>query len=203
MIETYGRWPRVAAAALCPAWAAALANRRRLARDGGWVAGLALPILLAHQTEEWVRPGGFLPFANKRLLGSRRPDWPLTRRVGFHVNVTAGWGSAVAGMLLWKRSPGVAAGVVAMEAGNVAMHAGMAVRQRRYNPGLATAVVLMAPHAVASARWLARSGRMSRGGTAMAALIGAAFAALPVSMKLRMRDGRHLRPPSPATASEI
>ena len=34
---------------------------------------------------------------NPRLLGSARPDWPLTERDGFHVNVTGGWLSAVAG----------------------------------------------------------------------------------------------------------
>jgi hypothetical protein len=185
-VETYGRWPHVAAAALGPAWAMALGNRRRLAR-GGWVAGLALPILLAHQTEEWVKPGGFLPFANERLLGAGRPTWPLTERIGFHVNVTAGWGSAIAGLLLWRRSPGLAAGVVAMEIGNVAMHAGMAVRERHYNPGLVTAVTLMAPHAIGSVRWLKRSGRMTRTSTATAAVVGAAFAALPVAMKLRLR----------------
>lgn len=186
-MKTYGRWPRAAAAALAPTWAMASANRRRLAADGRWVAGLALPILLAHQTEEWVKPGGFLPFANERLLGSGRPTRPLTERIGFHVNVTAGWSSAIAGLLLWRRSPAVAAGVVAMEVGNVAMHAGTAVRQRRYNPGVATAVTLMAPHAIASAVWLKRSGRMTRVGVATAAAVGAAFAALPVSMKLRMR----------------
>lgn len=188
-VQTYGRWPRVAAAALGPTWAMAALNRRWLTRGGGWVAGLALPILLAHQTEEWVKPGGFLPFANQQLLGAGRPTWPLTERIGFHVNVTAGWSSAIAGLLLWRRSPGVAAGVVAMEVGNVAMHAGMAVRERRYNPGLVTAVTLMAPHAIASARWLRHSGRMTHADTATAAVVGAAFAALPVAMKLRMRRG--------------
>jgi hypothetical protein len=48
------------------------------------VALLGLPIPVAHQTEEWVRPGGFLPFCNERLLGSDRPTWPLTERDGFH-----------------------------------------------------------------------------------------------------------------------
>lgn len=185
-MSTYGRWPRVAAIALGPSCVVTLAHRRRLAR-GGWVAGLALPILLAHQTEEWVKPGGFLPFANEQLLGSGRATWPLTERIGFHVNVTLGWTTAIAGTLLWQRSPAIAAGVVAMEVGNVAMHAAMAIRRRRYNPGVVTAVALMAPHAVASARWLKRSGRMTPAGTAAAAVVGAAFAALPVAMKIRMR----------------
>jgi hypothetical protein len=74
----------------------------------------------------------FLPFCNTRLLGSVRPDWPLTERDGLHMNVTGGGRSAVAGLALWRRTPAVAAGVLLMEAGNVLMHAGMAVRERRY-----------------------------------------------------------------------
>jgi hypothetical protein len=86
----------------------------------------------------------------------------LTERDGFHVNVTGGWFSAVAGLVLWRRTPGVAAGVLLTEAGNVVMHAGMAVRERRYTPGVVPATAMMGPHAGAGVRWLARSGRVSR-----------------------------------------
>jgi Protein of unknown function with HXXEE motif len=165
----------------------AAARRGELRDNGAWVAGLALPILVSHQTEEWVWPGGFLPFCNTRLLGSARPDWPLTERDGFHVNVTGGWLSAVAGLALWRRTPAVGAGVLFMEAGNVLMHAGMAVRERRYNPGVMTATALMVPHAAAGARWLARSGRVSRRQGLLASAIGGAFSGLPLAMKLRMR----------------
>jgi hypothetical protein len=170
-----------------PTWALAVLGRRTLRSDGVWVAGLALPILLTHQSEEWVRPGGFLPFCNEELLGSDRPDWPLTERDGFHVNVSLGWSTAIIGALLWRRTPAPAAGVLLMEVANVGMHAGMAVRRRRYNPGVCTAALLMAPHAVLGARELARSGRLSRRGALLAVGIGIAFAGLPVGMKLRMR----------------
>ena len=173
-----------------PAWALAAAGWRTLREDGGWVAGLALPILVSHQTEEWLWPGGFLPFCNQQLLGSDRPDWPLTERVGFHVNVSVGWTSAVAGWLLWHRAPAVAAGVLWIEAGNAAMHVGMAVRKRHYNPGVASVVLLMGPHAIAGARWVARSRRLSRPAGLFAAGAGLAFAGLPLAMKLRMRRAR-------------
>ncbi len=187
-VETHGRWPLAAAALAGPAWALALARRRSLAEDDAWIAALALPVLLCHQTEEWVRPGGFLPFCNERLLGSERPTWPLTERDGFHVNVTLGWGSAVAGALLWRRTPAVAAAVLWIEAGNALMHSSMALRERRYNPGLATATLLMATHAGAGAVRLRRSGRLSRRGGLLAAAAGVAFSAgLPVAMKRRLR----------------
>ena len=154
------------------------------------MAGLALPVLVSHQTEEWVWPGGFLPFCNQRLLGSDRPDWPLTERDGFHVNVTVGWASAVAGLALWRLTPVAAAAVLWIEAGNVLMHTGVAIRERRYNPGVATAALLMAPHAAAGGRWLAGSQRLSRSEGLLAAAVGIAFAGLPLAMKARMRRAR-------------
>ena len=193
-LQTHGRWPWVAAGMVVPAWSLAAARRGELREEGVWVAGLAFPILVSHQSEEWVWPGGFLPFCNMRLLGSDRPDWPLTERDGFHVNVTAGWASAVAGLALWRRTPVVAAGVLVMEAGNVLMHAGMAMRERRYNPGVVTATVLMAPHAVAGARWLARSGRASRRQGLLASAGGGAFSGVPLAMKMRMRGASRLPP---------
>jgi hypothetical protein len=192
--ETHGRWPWVAAGLVVPAWSLAAARRGELREDGVWVAALAFPILVSHQSEEWVWPGGFLPFCNGRVLGSDRPDWPLTERDGFHVNVTAGWLSAVAGLALWRRTPAVAAGVLLIEAGNVLMHASTAMRERCYNPGVVTATALMAPHAAAGARWLAHSGRVSRRQGLLASAIGGAFAGLPLAMKMRMRRASRLSP---------
>jgi hypothetical protein len=187
-IDTHGRWPWASAALVAPVWATVLARSETLRRDDAWVAMLGLPILVAHQTEEWVRPGGFLPFCNERLLGSDRPTWPLTERDGFHVNVTLGWGTAVAATALWRRSPMPAAIVLWMEVGNAALHAGMAVRERRYNPGVVTGVALMGVHAAASARALRRSGRLGRREGLAAFAVGLAIdAGLPVTMKRRMR----------------
>jgi len=189
-VDTHGRWPLVAAASAVPAWALVAARRDALARDDAWVAALAFPLLVAHQTEEWVRPGGFLEFCNERFLGSGQPTWPLTERLGFHVNVSVGWTSALAAAALWQRTPALAAFVLGLEAGNVAMHSGMAVRERAYNPGVATAVLGFAPHVVLGARALKRSGRLTRRSTALAVAGAAAFsAALPALLHRRMRGG--------------
>lgn len=186
-MQTYGRWPWVAAAALLPAWSAVAAGHRWIGKDGRWVAGLALPILLSHQTEEWVCPGGFLPFVNQQMLGSAEPGWPLTERDGFHVNVSMGWGTAVAALMLWRRSPGPATAVVWLEVANSAFHTGLALRKGRYNPGVVTAALLMGPHAVAGMRWLRRSGRLSSRANAAARAAGLSLTALPLALKLRMR----------------
>jgi hypothetical protein len=187
-VDTHGRWPLAAAALVAPSWIAAAAKREALERDDAWVAALGFPILVSHQSEEWVRPGGFLPFCNERLLGSDRPTWPLSERDGFHVNVTVGWSSAVVAAIVWRRSAAPAAFVLWLEAGNAAMHAGMALRERRYNPGLLTATALMGTHALAGAIALRRSRRLSRRAAAAAAVAGIGFSAgLPLAMKLRMR----------------
>jgi len=186
-VDTHGRWPWAAAASVLPAWAAVAGRRAEVATHDRWVAALAFPILVSHQTEEWVRPGGFLPFCNQELLGSDRADWPLTERIAFHVNITAGWGTAIAAVALWSRTPAPAAVVLWMEAGNAAMHVGTAVRTRSYNPGVATAALLMAPHAVAGAVAISRSRRLTRRGKLLAFAGGLAFASLPVAMTLRMR----------------
>jgi hypothetical protein len=177
-----------AAALTVPSWAAALAHRRRLREGDVWVAALGLPILVAHQTEEWVRPGGFLPFCNERLLGSDQSTWPLTERDGFHVNVTLGWGSALLATATWRHTAAPAAFVLWVEAGNALMHTAMALRERRYNPGLATAALLMGAHAASGAVALHRSGRLTNRGARLAAAAGIAFSVgLPLAMKLRMR----------------
>lgn len=188
-IDTHGRWPWAAAALVAPTWIAIATRRETLRRDDAWVGMLGLPILVAHQTEEWVRPGGFLPFCNERLLGGDRPTWPLTERDGFHVNVTIGWGSALLAAALWERSGAPAAFVLWLEAGNAAMHGAMAARERRYNPGLVTALGLMGVHAAAGARALRRSGRLKKREALLAAAAGIAFSAgLPLAMKLRLRS---------------
>lgn len=186
---TYGRWPWASAALVVPAASAAVARRRWLAQDGSWVAGLALPILVAHQTEEWVRPGGFLPFANQRLLRSDSPTFPLTERMGFVINVPVGWGTAIGGLLLWRRSTAIAGTVLAIELGNAVMHGGMALRERRYNPGVVTATALLLPHAVAGGWWLARSRRAGVATLAGAAVGLASGAVLPALLKRRRRTG--------------
>ena len=181
---THGRWPWVAAALAVPSSIAlaAVGGRRK---GGDWLLWAPTPALFWHQTEEWVVPGGFLPWINRTVLGSPDDEFPITRRMGFGINAGVGWGLNLASALLGRRAPALAATVLASFAGNVALHASAAVRRRSYNPGLASALLLLAPTAVAGFASLARDPRVGRRDLALGAACGALISA---GMFLGMRE---------------
>jgi hypothetical protein len=181
--RTHGRWPWVAAASAVPGTAVVLACRERLARDAAWAVWTPLPILFWHQTEEWVWPGGFLPFMNRDALGSDADEFPITRRLGLVINTGLGWGLATLAGARGLRSPALGACVLGMQVGNAAMHVRLSARRRRYTPGLATSVALLGPMGVAGLVAIARhprgGARPVAAGAAVGLLSGAAtFAAL-------------------------
>lgn len=186
--RTHGRWPWLAAAVAGPATAFAWMQRDRLREDGSWVEWLPLVALLWHQTEEWVWPGGFLPWMNRDVIGSEADEYPLTRRLGLLVNVGLGWGvGAGAGL---SRNPALSSLQLALLAGNIGLHASEAVRSRRRNPGLLTAAGLFAPLVACGYPALAQ-----RSGDGVAVRRGAIAGALAsvglmAAMRLRLRLGR-------------
>ncbi len=179
-LATRGRWPLVGAAALGPV--TALARRRTEWRP--------LCALLWHQTEEWVWPGGFLPWINREVIGSDEDEFPLDKRIGFAVNVALGWGGSLATML------GPAAAVPAAllyvsHIGNFGLHVSWAVRNRRYDPGTVTAVVALLPVGVTGLRRLHSDPAVSRRALGAGILGGVAVsAALMEALKWRMRRRR-------------
>lgn len=174
--DTHGRWPWAAAAAVIPASLAAWHQRRRLADGGRWVWWLAGPALLYHQTEEWVWPGGFLPWFNRAVMGGT-DEFPITRRKGFGINVGLGWGLAVASALAGKRAPALTTVNLGLMAGNSAVHLGSALAQRRYNPGLVTATIIFIPFVVFGARTLAADPEVGRRAVAGGLAAGLAISA--------------------------
>ena len=173
---THGRWPWVAAALALPSSLALAALRGRL-KGGAWLLWAPTPALFWHQTEEWVVPGGFLPWINRTVLGSAADEYPITRRTGFVINVVVGWGLNLASARLGLRAPFLAATVLASFAGNVALHGSAAVRQRSYNPGLGSALLLLAPTAAAGFASLARNPRAGKRDIALGAACGALLSA--------------------------
>jgi uncharacterized protein with HXXEE motif len=163
-----------------------LARREVFVDDGAWVRWLPLAALLLHQSEEWVWPGGFLPWFNREVMGSGEDEYPITRRDGLVINTGLGWAVGLAAGLLGARRPGVASAQLTMDLGNAGLHLAEAARTRSYNPGSLTAAALFVPLGVAGLRRLSREGRGRE--VAVGAAVGAASAAaLMAVMRLRMR----------------
>jgi hypothetical protein len=160
--RTHGRWPWLAAAGAVPATLA-------VARAGEPLVWAALPAYFWHQTEEWVWPGGFLPWVNREVLGSDDDEYPITRRLGCAINTGGGWALATVAGLRGRRSPALGSVVHAMLVANAAFHVRESARARGYRPGLVTAVALMAPLGIGGL------GAVSRRAGARPAVLGAAL----------------------------
>jgi hypothetical protein len=152
--DRHGRWPLAAAAAAPPVTAVMLARREDFVAGGAWMSWLPLPALLWHQAEEWVRPGGFLPWFNREVMDSGEDEFPITRRDGLLINAGLGWGLALATGL--SRSPALASCQLAMDLANAGLHGSQLVLRRRYNPGSVTALVMFVPLGIAGLRRLLR-----------------------------------------------
>lgn len=189
--RTHGRWPWLAASAAVPATALAVAQRDRLAEDLRWTLWLPVPALLWHQTEEWVWPGGFLPWMNREVIGSADDEFPIDRAAGLAINVGIGWALCGAAIAAGPRRPATGAAVLSMLIGNAAMHLGIAARRRRRNPGTVTSVLLLAPLGAGGLAALARDERAPTRQVALGAAAGvAASVGMMVAMKLRLRLSR-------------
>jgi len=164
--ETHGRWPLIGAAALAPVAAASAANPNLR----------PLAALLAHQTEEWVWPGGFLPWINEQVLGGDRAEFPIDRRAGFVINVGFGWFLSLS-VLVGSSAAAPQAMLFTSHIGNAAMHVGWAAKNRSYDPGLATAALALLPVGVAGLRRLAKDPAVSRRGLGAGIAAGVLFAA--------------------------
>lgn len=147
----HGRWPKVAAVAAPLTSATLYRARRRLDAGARW-RWAALPVLLWHQVEEWVWPGGFIEWLNHEVLGSSEDLAPLTPARASVVNVRFGWGMSLATSTLAERIPAVAIFASASNAANAALHLGWAGRHRRWDPGAVTAALLLLPWSVAGLR---------------------------------------------------
>jgi hypothetical protein len=125
--------------------------RDRLDADKRW-RWAALPVLLWHQVEEWVWPGGFIEWLNREVLGSSEDLAPLTPARAAIVNVRFGWSMSLATSTLAERLPAVAIFTSASNVANAAMHLGWAARHRRWDPGAVTAGTLLLPWGIAGLR---------------------------------------------------
>jgi Protein of unknown function with HXXEE motif len=186
--EIHGRWPKVAAVAAPLTSVAWLAARERMPEDKRWRMA-AWPVLLWHQTEEWVWPAGFLEWFNREILGSSEELAPLTPQIGVYVNVPFGWGLSLLVTAFGDRYPAMPIALCTSHIGNSIIHLGWAARHRRWDPGAVTSALTLTPWSLAGFRSLLGPGaapvRDQIGGVAFGAVTAAALMG-----SLRRRAGR-------------
>ncbi|MDP8261724.1 MAG: HXXEE domain-containing protein [Candidatus Ancaeobacter aquaticus] len=124
-----------------------------------WLLWLHLPLLMLHEFEEYIFPGGFKEFLNtKTVLALSQPesDVPLGNPMVFFINMGA-WILIVIGALLANTAPWFGVMMVVFELINIIGHGGLfQIRHRGYNPGLITAIFLFLPYVV-TVFWVAIS----------------------------------------------
>jgi len=177
--ETHGKWPLVGSAALLPVAALSIQNP----------GFRPLAALLAHQTEEWVWPGGFLPWINQEVMGGDE-EFPIDRTAGFLINVGFGWGLSAL-VLAGPSYVALPAALYVSHIGNAGLHVGWALKNRRYDPGLVTGALALLPVGVAGMRRLIKDPEAKAKSVAAGVAGGVAIAAgMMPAFKLRLKRRR-------------
>lgn len=110
---------------------------------------LHVALLLLHQCEEYVYPGGFQEFYNTNVWGkSPLTSQPLTGNGVLFVNVVLGWTAYTVAALVGAKVLWFAVGLFFVTLLNGVMHTVMAVLLRQYNPGFFTGLFAFLPFGV-------------------------------------------------------
>jgi len=155
-----------------------------------WLLWLHLPLLMLHEFEEYVFPGGFKEFFNTKTpfaLSRPQVDLPLNNSMVFFINMGA-WILIIIGALLAEVTPWLGMMMVVFELINIVGHGGVfQSRSGGYNPGLVTAVLLILPYVVAVFWFSIAQNILTPAGYVLSIIGGIILAlSLPVSTKINI-----------------
>lgn len=172
----YDRWPwlhvllaAILLAALAATWPWGREHPRWL-----WFVFLAIPVLVLHEFEEYVLPGGFVQWFNTRLFGSRNPEFPLDRRLAAASQMPLMILFPVLAVL-GSRWPWVGLGGLIGLGLDGLFHATATAVYGRYSPGTVTGLLLYQPLAFGGTYYFVSTGQVTAAG-----LLGAVFGAIVV-----------------------
>ncbi|MCB9357429.1 MAG: HXXEE domain-containing protein [Calditrichaeota bacterium] len=105
----------------------------------------ALPALMLHQFEEYVLPGGFLPWLNKEIFKSGAAGSPISPKLAFVINIVLGWPLyTLVGYVglteMWFVMPMM--GILFV---NAWFHIALSISTSRYSPGTFSAILVILP----------------------------------------------------------
>lgn len=118
-----------------------------------WLLLLHLPILMIHEYEEYILPGGFKEFLNsKSPLAPKvlKEDVPLSEPYLFFVNIIVLWLWIILGAIFAKTIPWIGVGPILLQIliNNITHTIAFQTKQKGYNPGLITTILLLMPYNV-------------------------------------------------------
>lgn len=164
-----------------------------------WLLWLQLPILMVHEFEEYVLPGGFKSFFNHdTVFAADTPgdNTPLSEGYVFFVNIVTVWGWAILGALLAGIAPWVGFGLVVFNVGvNCVQHTVLfQIRHEGYNPGLITTMLLLLPFSTFIVIYVIQNSVLTPVDWVLAVLLGlgvvAGFAAITGTRRKHATDSR-------------
>ncbi len=116
-----------------------------------WLLWLHLPLVMFHEFEEYVLPGGFRQFFNNYTalsLDPPSPNYPLDERKVFVINIGV-WVWIILGAIFANTAPWIGVSAVIFQIMNAVAHTFvMATKRSGHNPGLITTVFLLTPYIV-------------------------------------------------------
>ena len=107
---------------------------------------LHLVVLLIHQFEEYVYPGGFKIFYNTNIYNKNKvTTHPLTDNAILLVNLGIGWTVYLFAAVKGESSIFLSIGLAGITIFNGLLHTFLALLHRSYNPGLYSSILLFIP----------------------------------------------------------
>ena len=102
-------------------------------------------VYLIHQFEEYILPGGFVEFFNKKPLGSKKPNFPLNEKASFWINIPIIFiAYPISAILADYFAISIGIWTVYFSIINALSHVGMFFKYQ-YNPGLIASTFLNIP----------------------------------------------------------
>jgi len=110
---------------------------------------LHFAILLIHQFEEYVYPGGFKEFFQENIYNKNRIiRFPLNDEGIILVNVVLGWTAYLTSAIYGEKMLWLAIGLLGVTILNGFLHTLMFVINRKYNPGFVSGLFLCIPFGI-------------------------------------------------------
>ena len=123
---------------------------------------MQIVVYLLHEFEEYILPGGFVPFFNHNILGSRQDYWPLNKKMSLWINIPIIYlAYPITAILATFYGYDFGLWLMYFSILNALGHVGMAARLKKYNPGFVVSLLGNIPFGIYSLWYLTAHGLTS------------------------------------------